>query len=75
MKQFKTQAHIHSLDGGMDEVTIIQEQYMFGHKIPCSFIAKYKNVYCTAVFNGYVGQYYVDDKYGVVTEYERATKQ
>lgn len=74
MTPYKVQAHIHSLDGEFDEITVLQEQYMFGHRIPCSYIVDYKGVICTAVLNGYVGAYYADDKYGVVTTYEKAPR-
>lgn len=70
MKPFKTQAHINSLDGKKDEITVLQEQYLFGHKIENSYIVDYKGTKCTAIFNWYVEAYYADDIYGVVSIYE-----
>ena len=72
MKPFKTQAHINSLDGKMNEITVLQEYVMFGHRINNSYIVDYKGTKCTALFNWFVGEYYADDIYGVVKQYERA---
>jgi hypothetical protein len=71
MKPFKTMAHINSLNGEMDEITVLQEHYMFGHKINNSYIVDYKGTKCTAIFNCFVGEYYADDKFGIVTAYEK----
>ena len=38
MKEFKTQAHINSLDGKMDEITVLAPQKLFGKVIPNSYI-------------------------------------
>ena len=38
MKEFKIQAHIHSLDGKMDEITVLAPQKLFGKLIPHSYI-------------------------------------
>ena len=59
---FEIQAHIHSLGGELDLVTIIE------HKDNNHVIAKYKGKYFTAVFNPYVGNYYVDDKFGQIKD-------
>ncbi len=77
MKPFTTQAYIYSLNQGkmnsdtMDEITVIAEHYMFGNRVPSSYIVKYKDIMCTAIFNCYVGEYYADDVFGVVTQYEK----
>ena len=56
----KIQARIHSLDGQFDEVTIISEK-------SCNdIIVDYNGVRCTAIYNVFVGCYYVDDVYGIV---------
>lgn len=70
MKPYKTMAHIHTLDGAMDEITVLAEHVMFGHRVPNSYIVDYKGVKCTAIMNWYVCEYYADDKFGVVEEYE-----
>ena len=56
----KIQARIHSLDGQFDEVTIISE------KSDNDIIVDYNGVHCTAIYNVFVGCYYVDDVYGIV---------
>jgi len=52
----------------MREVTILKQEDMFGHKIPNAYIVDYGGVKCTAIFNTYNGQYYADDKYGIIKE-------
>ena len=52
--------HIHSLDGRLAEATIIDK---LGDN---RYIAEYGGVKCTAIFNPFVGRFYVDDKYGVI---------
>lgn len=56
----KIQARIHSLDGQFDEVTIISE------KSDNDIIVDYNGHRCTAIYNVFVGCYYVDDVYGIV---------
>ncbi len=72
MKSFKTRAHINSLHGEMDDVTIIQPHYMFGHRIDNSYIVDYKGTICTGLFNWFTEEYYVDDVYGIMEQYEQA---
>ena len=71
MKEFKIQAHIHSLDGKMDEITVIAQQKLFGKVIPNSYIVRYKDITCTAIFNYFSNAYYCDDVYGKVTQWEK----
>lgn len=53
-------ARIHSLCGQFDEVTIISEK-------SCNdVIVEYKGVRYTAIYNPFVGCYYVDDVYGII---------
>lgn len=56
----KIQARIHSLGGQFAEVTIISE------KSDNDVIVDYNGVRCTAIYNVFVGCYYVDDAYGIV---------
>ena len=57
----KVNAMIHSLKS-TDEVIIISEN-------GCNdVIAEYKGKRYTAIFNGFTGMYYVDDKYGEITQ-------
>lgn len=62
MKPFKTQAHIHSLDGQMDEITVLEE---LGHN---SYLVDYRGAKCFAVYNSFDGTYYTDDIYGRLKE-------
>lgn len=56
----KTQARINSLGGQFAEVTIVSER-------SCNdVVVEYKGIRCTAVFNPFVGCYYVDDIYGII---------
>ena len=59
---FEIQAHIHSLGGELDLVKIVE------HKDNNHVIAQYHGEYYTAVFNPYVAQYYVDDKFGHIND-------
>lgn len=54
--------HIQSLGGKMAEATIVEQ---VGSN---QYIAEYNGVRCTAIYNPFVGAYYVDDKYGVIGE-------
>lgn len=58
----KARAMIHSL-GQPAEVEIVLEQGN-NNKV----IAKYNGTYCTAIYNIFVGMYYVDDIYGVLND-------
>ena len=56
---FKVMAMIHSLNA-QAEVTILSQH---GNN---NVEADYNGVRCTAVFNPFVGLYYVDDVYGII---------
>jgi len=58
---FKTKAMVHSLKT-QDEVTILHEK---GNN---DVIAEYDSKRCTAIFNPFVGLFYVDDIYGVLPD-------
>ena len=62
MKPYKAMAHIHSLNGELREVTVLEQ------KDSVNYIVEYGGVKCTAVFNFYVCQFYADDKYGIIKE-------
>ena len=65
MTSFKTQAHIHSLDGAMDEITVLDSRQEADHVV---YIVDYKGVKCTAIFNWFANAYYADDTYGIIKE-------
>lgn len=54
--------HIHSLDGGLAEATLIEK---IGDN---KYIAEYNGVKCSAIYNPFANAYYVDDKYGIIRE-------
>ena len=62
MKPYKSLAHIHSLNGEMDEITIIDK---VGDN---NYIVDYKGVKCHALFNWLNCTYYADGVYSIVTE-------
>lgn len=53
---------IHSLDGELAEASILEKT---GDN---QYIAEYNGTRCSAIFNPFVGRYYVDDKYGVIKD-------
>lgn len=54
--------HTHSLDGELAEATIHEK---IGDN---DYLAEYNGVKCHAVYNPFVGRFYVDDKYAVIKE-------
>lgn len=63
MKPFQTQAHIYSLDGAMDEITVLDEKQ---NGSQTTYIVEYRGVKCTAIFNPFTCEYYADDIYGII---------
>jgi len=67
LKELHILSHINSLKGKMDKAILIAEcKYQNQHV----YIVKYKNKFCTAIFNIFVCEYYTDDIYGVINEFE-----
>ena len=62
MNEYKTMAHINSLNGGMAEITVLEK---VGDN---DYIVDYKGVKCQALFNWFVCEYYADDIYGRVEQ-------
>lgn len=62
---FKVNAMVHSIKA-IKEVEIIEKR---GDN---DYLAKVGDVICTAIYNPFVGLYYVDDVYGVVRRDDRA---
>lgn len=60
MKTYKTMAHIHSLNGKMEEITVLEK---VGDN---DYIVDYNGVKCHAIFNWFNGAYYADDIYGII---------
>lgn len=57
----KVTAHIHSLNGKLAEVTILQ------YNRDNNIIVEYNGIKCTAIYNIFAG-YYVDDIYGIIKD-------
>ena len=64
-RAYTVAAHINSLGGEMDEVTVLDERQKGNQKY---YIVDYKGTLCTAIFNGFNCTYYADDLYGRITE-------
>ena len=62
MKPFQTQAHIHSLNGKMDEITILEQ---VGDN---DYIVDYKGVKCHALFNFFFNDTATTEIYTIVKE-------
>ena len=62
-------AHIHSLDGEMDVVEIVKQNS--NNDIQ----AIYQEKLCTAMINSLNGEYYVDDKYGIIEIIKLTTRE
>lgn len=62
MKPYKAMPHIHSLNGEVKEITVLEK---VGDN---DYIIEYNGVKCHAIFNWFVCTYYADDKYGIVKE-------
>ena len=67
MKEYKTTAHINSLKGERDEITVLEK---VGDN---DYIVDYKGVKCHALFNWFVCEYYADDVYRRVEQWELFT--
>lgn len=61
MTPYKTMAHIHSLNGEMDEITVLDINES-GRQT--TYIVDYRGVKCSAIFNPFSCSYYADDVYG-----------
>jgi hypothetical protein len=62
----KCECYIHSLKNG--EQNVLAEATIIKKVGDNAYIADYNGVKCHAIFNPFVGRYYVDDKYGVMHE-------
>ena len=70
MKPYKTKAHINSLHGGMEEITVLDKPDENENK----YIVEYGGVKCSAIFNWFVCEFYADDVYGIIKENEYENK-
>lgn len=61
MKQKKVLAHIKSLNGKLDYITILKKYAFLGKVIENKYICRYKNIKCLVIFNNQNEEFYVDD--------------
>ncbi|MBT9137028.1 MAG: hypothetical protein DDT34_02114 [Firmicutes bacterium] len=59
---FDAEAHVRSLNGQLQKVSIIRKDE--GN----SYLAEYNGIQCSAVFNPFVNRFYVDDVRGIVSK-------
>jgi hypothetical protein len=62
----KCECYIHSLK--KDEQNVLAEATIIKRLGDNDYLADYNGVKCHAIFNPFVGRYYVDDKYGVIRD-------
>ena len=62
MNPYTTVAHINSLKGDIDEITVLEDK---GNN---HYIVDYRGVKCTAIFNFFPCSYYADDVYGRIEQ-------
>jgi hypothetical protein len=59
-------AYIHSLKNEKTGEQALGEALILEHKDNNNVIAEYNGVKCSAIFNVFVGRYYIDDVYGII---------
>ena len=64
----KVQAYIHSLKDRVHDHHVLGEAEIIRQIDDNLYLAEYKGVRCTAIFNFFTGRYYVDDVYGIQQE-------
>ena len=62
----KVQAYIHSLKDHANDHNVLGEAEIIQSIGDNLYLAEYGGVRCTAIFNPFVGRYFVDDVYGIV---------
>lgn len=61
----KVEAYIHSLGDSARHRHVLGEAEILERIGENLYLAEYNGVHCTAIFNLFVGRYFVDDVYGV----------
>jgi hypothetical protein len=67
-KVMKVTAYIHSLKDKKNDRNVLGEATILEKTGDNQYLAEYNGVKCSAIFNPFVGRYYVDDVYGVVKD-------
>lgn len=73
MKPIEVKAHLNSMDGKTGRAILLGPNYLFARPITNSYVFKVGNQLCTGIMNWFVGEYYVDDKYGTWTKETKTT--
>lgn len=68
MKPKEVKVHLNSLDGKTGRAILLGPNYLFARPITNSYVFKVGSQLCTGIMNWFVGEYYVDDKYGIVDD-------
>lgn len=61
----KVEAYIHSLKDHVHDRNVLGEAEIIKKIADNLYMAEYNGVRCTAIFNPFVGRYFVDDVYGI----------
>ena len=64
----KVEAYIHSLKDRKTDRNVLGEAEIIKAIGDNLYLAEYKGVRCTAIFNPFVSRYFVDDLYGRISE-------
>ena len=64
----KVQAYIHSLKNKKTDENVLGEALILEKTGDNRYIAEYNGTRCTAIFNVFVGRYFVDDIYGIIKD-------
>jgi hypothetical protein len=67
-KVMQVTAYIHSLKDKENDRHVLGEAAILEKIGDNLYLAEYNGVKCTAIFNPFVGRYFVDDVYGVVKD-------
>ena len=70
----KVQAYIHSLKDREHDRSVLGEAEIIRKIEDNLYLAEYNGVRCTAIYNPFVGRYYVDDLYGLHIDNSESTR-
>ena len=62
----KVEAYIHSLKDHKNNLHVLGEAEIIKQIGDNQYLAEYRGVRCTAIFNSFAGRYFVDDVYGIM---------
>ncbi len=62
----KVEAYIHSLKDKENDRHVLGEAEIIKSLGNNLYLAEYNGVRCTAIFNPFVGRYFIDDVYGII---------